>query len=102
MEEIKIIEIISVVISSGIFKTAVGLSFAGVTTWASLIYRKIKKAPTGEEFKKGIEEAKNYADEKMQIHEDKQNLELTNITQKIDETHDMVGKLLDIQLNIRS
>jgi thiosulfate reductase cytochrome b subunit len=89
-----------------IFKTVLGTLLTTMIGWALISVRntsmKINKAPTSEDLNKIKKDAFKYTDDQLKIHEDKQILELNNIAYKVDETHKMVGKLLDLQMNKRS
>lgn len=58
----------------------------------------INNSASKDDLEEGIKNANRYAEKIMKVHEDKQILELGAIADKVNSTHDMVTKLLDIQL----
>lgn len=78
-----------------------GLTSAITIFIATIISRnkRLKNSVSKSDLEKGIKDAKDYTNEQMKVHEDKQTLEFSLVETKINETHDMVTRLLDIQLN---
>jgi hypothetical protein len=73
MEEIK--QIIEIVINSWLFKLVTGVIFTTIVGWAMISIKntskKIKESPSKEDLENGIKSAKNYTDEKINVHSEK-------------------------------
>lgn len=93
MQESK--EIIDMIIQSTAFKATVGTLFSTLTVWFLV---KVKNIPTKKELKEVECTANKYTDERIKVHEDKQVLELSGITSKLNDTHRMVSELYNFHL----
>lgn len=73
MEELKII--FEIVINSALFKLIVFTIVATLIGWAMMSIKntskKIKESPSKDDLEKGIRSAKNYTDEKINVHSEK-------------------------------
>lgn len=99
----EIVKLGELIMNSIAFKASIGATVTTLIGWAMISIKNTKKkidcAVTKDQLDEVKDQAFRYTDNRMKIHEDKQILELTNLTTKISETHQMVGKLLDIHLN---
>ena len=104
-EKIELIVVIDMIINNPIFKWTIGTAITTLTGWALLSVKdtnnKIKNAVSKSELQDSERKSKLYTNNQIKIHEDKQILELSALSGKVNETHTMVSRLLDIQLNKR-
>ena len=97
-----IIKIIDYV-SKNIIETGGVTVFTTLLGWALISLRsnhnRLKNSVTKDELESKINEAKQYTNEKIKIHEDKQVLEIAAIADKVIATHEMVTELWKNQIN---
>lgn len=105
MTEENVSKIIEVMINAPLFKWTLGTIVTTLVGWAMVSIRntnkKIRNAVSTQDLEDSKSEMRRYTDEKIEIHEDKQVLELLSLSKNVSDTHEMVTKLLDLQLNSR-
>ena len=88
------IELFDMIVQSTYFKTGVGTVTTALIGWIILFLKntnkKINNAATKDELDRAKNEAFKYTERHIQIHEDKQKIELFAMNSKITETHEMV------------